>query len=250
MCVYRSRSELAARAAEELRHSRHRVRLAFGSMGRARGGLEAHTLATGLSGGKLQNLNEIWALAQPPGWPAPDWVVAIDDDIVLPERFLDRFLAVCEAFHLKLAQPAQTRRSHAAWRVTRRRAGSLARETRFVEIGPVTAFAREAARELVPFPDLRYGWGLDSHWGALADERGWRLGVVDAVPVRHEHRPVSADYPHAEAVAEARRFLAGRPHLRAEQAQETLRVHRDPPGGRPRGRRGRGRRRDGGEAQA
>ena len=77
-------------------------------------------------------------------------------------------------------------RSHAAWRVTRRRPLSLARRTDFVEIGPVTIFSRRAAAELTPFPELRFGWGLDNHWGALARERGWRLGILDALPVRHE----------------------------------------------------------------
>ena len=99
---------------------------------------------------------------------------------------------VCEAFELDLAQPAQTLRSHSAWKVTRRRPASLVRETRFVEIGPVTAFGRAAAAELLPFPELRYGWGLDLHWAALAAERGWRLGVVDALPVRHEFGLVAA----------------------------------------------------------
>ena len=97
-------------------------------------------------------------------------------------RFLDRFVAVLEAFGLDLAQPAQTLRSHSAWKVTRRRPASLVRETRFVEIGPVTAFSRRAAAELLPFPELRYGWGLDLHWAAVAGRRGWRLGVVDALP--------------------------------------------------------------------
>ena len=40
----------------------------------------------------------------------------------------------------------------------------------------------------MPFPPLRMGWGLDSHWAALARENGWRLGVVDATPIRHESR--------------------------------------------------------------
>ena len=57
-----------------------------------------------------------------------------------------------------------------------------------VEIGPLTAFHRSVAAELLPFPPLRMGWGLDAHWGGLAQERGWRLGVVDATPIRHEPR--------------------------------------------------------------
>jgi hypothetical protein len=155
-----------------------------------------------------------------------DWILAVDDDLALPPRFLDRFVALCEHFALDLAQPAQTLRSHSAWRVTRRRPASLVRETRFVEIGPLTAFGRRAAPELLPFPELRYGWGLDLHWAALAEQRGWRLGVVDATPVRHESATVGSAYPRAEAEAEATDFLASRPHLPASRAGELVAAHR------------------------
>jgi hypothetical protein len=155
-----------------------------------------------------------------------DWLLAVDDDVRLPGRFLDRFIALCERFGLDLAQPAQTLRSHSAWKVARRRPLSLVRETRFVEIGPVTAFGRRARTELVPFPELRFGWGLDLHWAALAAERGWRLGVVDAVPVRHEAGLVAATYARTDAVEEAARFLAERPYLPAASAGDIVAVHR------------------------
>jgi len=151
-----------------------------------------------------------------------DWIVVADDDVELPHRFLDRFLALCERLELDLAQPAQTARSHAAWRVTRRRPLSLARRTSYVEIGPITAFSARAAGELLPFPELRFGWGLDNHWSAVARERGWGLGVVDALPVRHEWQPVASSYRHDEAIAEARGFLAERPYVPAHEAQRTL----------------------------
>ena len=51
-----------------------------------------------------------------------------------------------------------------------------------------------AAAELLPFPELRFGWGLDLHWAALAGRHGWRLGIVDALPVRHESALVGATY--------------------------------------------------------
>jgi hypothetical protein len=155
-----------------------------------------------------------------------DWILAVDDDLLLPPRFLDRFIALCERFALDLAQPAQTLRSHSAWQVTRRRPASLVRETRFVEIGPLTAFGRRAAADLLPFPELRFGWGLDLHWAALAEQRGWRVGVVDATPVRHESATVGSAYPRAEAEAEAADFLASRPHLPASRAAEVVAVHR------------------------
>lgn len=199
--VHRGDAGLIERAAAQLRATRrHGVRIVLGSTER-------------LAGGKFQNLN---VLIEEAGGPA-DWTLVIDDDVELPPRFLDRFVGVCEHAGLQLAQPAQTLRSHAAWPVCRRRAGGLVRETPFVEIGPVTGFAAAAAGELMPFPDLRFGWGLDLHWAAVARERGWRLGIVDALPVRHERAPVASAYAAEDAIAEARRFLAGRPYVHAEE---------------------------------
>ena len=220
--IYRAGS-LLPRALEQLRSGRHEVRLALGAIEAADPRLAEHTVADGLAGGKFENLNRVLAAA--PAGDA-DWVLVIDDDLRLPSRFLDRFLALCELFRLDLAQPAQTLRSHSAWRVTRRRPASLVRETRFVEIGPLTAFARRAAADLLPFPELRFGWGLDLHWAALAAERGWRLGVVDATPVRHEAATVGSAYPRADAEAEAEGFLAGRPYLPATRAGDVIAVHR------------------------
>jgi hypothetical protein len=226
--VYRIGSLMPA-ALGPLRSERHRVTVAFGSLAdEPEDGLAEATVATGLGAGKFENLNALLA-ASAPARP-PDWTIVVDDDVALPPSFLDLFLGVCEAFALDLAQPAQTLRSHSAWKVTRRRPAALARRTRFVEIGPVTAFRREPATELLPFPELRFGWGLDLHWAALAAERGWRLGVVDAVPVRHEARTVAAGYPRDEAEEEAARFLSERPYLPSERAGDTLAVHRRAPG--------------------
>jgi GT2 family glycosyltransferase len=202
------RRELAAAIRAELAASRHQV--------------ELHTCAPG-GRGKFENLNLLLA-KHPPG--GHDWLLVIDDDVELPHGFLDRFLFLCERFSLSLAQPAHRLDSHAAWAVTRRRAASVVRETRFVEIGPVTAFARETFPVLLPFPDLRMGWGLDVHWAALAREHGWRCGVVDAVSIRHRAAPAAADYPREQAVAEAREFLAERPYVSADEAQRTLTTHR------------------------
>lgn len=218
--IYRPGGGLLAEALDRLTSERHDVRLAFGATEAAEPALAPQTVATELGGGKFPNLNAVLAGAD------PDWLVVVDDDVRLPPRFLDRFVALCEHFGLELAQPAQTLASHAAWERQRRRPLSLVRETRFVEIGPVTALARAAQAALLPFPDLRYGWGLDLAWGALAREHGWRVGVVDATAVRHEQAAVAAAYSSQAAIEEARRFLAGRRFLTATEAAETLASHR------------------------
>jgi GT2 family glycosyltransferase len=202
------RRALAAAIGEELLRSRHDV--------------ELHTADAG-GRGKFENLNRLLALHPADGH---DWLLVIDDDVELSRGFLDRFLFLCERFSLALAQPAHRLHSHAAWPVTRRRAGSAVRETSFVEIGPVTAFASRTFPVLLPFPQLRMGWGLDVHWAALAREHGWRCGVLDAVSIRHRVAPAGAAYERDAAVAEARAFLSGRPYLSAEEAARTVTTHR------------------------
>jgi GT2 family glycosyltransferase len=172
---------------------------------------------------KFENLNAL--LADHP-LADRDWLLVVDDDVALPRGFLDAFLCAAERAGFRLAQPAHRLHSHAAWPVTRRRPGATARETTFVEIGPVTAFHRDTFDVLLPFPEgVRMGWGLDVHWAAVAREHGWPIGVVDATPIGHTQAPAASGYSRDAAVQEARAFLEGRPYVRRDEVR-TLAVHR------------------------
>lgn len=195
-------------AFDELSRSRHEIEVAG---------------ATAQGRGKWENID---ALLQSHPAAGHDWLLVVDDDVRLPGGFLDAFVFLAERFELRIVQPAHRARSHAAWAVTRRRPGSVARETMFVESGPVVGFQRDTFEVLVPFPPLRAGWGLDLHWSALARQRGWKLGVLDAVPVTHGLRRIAAAYDKSEAIEEGRRFLAGKPYVRAADAQRSLVTHR------------------------
>jgi hypothetical protein len=195
-------------AQAELERSHHHVRFVSGPVG---------------DRGKFQNLNALLAEHSAAG---SDWLLVLDDDVVLPRGFLDVFVFVAERFDLALAQPAHRWRSHAAWAVTRRRPATVARETRFVEIGPVCGLRADTFADLLPFPPLRFGWGLDANWSAVAVQRGWRMGVIDAVAVDHGLRRIAASYDRGAALAEARGFLADRPYTRAAEAQRTVATHR------------------------
>jgi hypothetical protein len=196
---------------DELRASRHIVRVAAGS-------------TEELPGGKFENLSTLLTDQEP-----ADWTIVVDDDVCLPRHFLDGFVALAEAFEFQLVQPAQTLASHAAWVSARRVPFSVARRTNFVEIGPVTVFSRTAAAKLLPFPQLKMGWGLDLHWGALAEQHGWKLGVIDALPVRHEDRRVGGAYSSDDATAEAQQFLTGKPYVQAAEAGRTIEEYRTVP---------------------
>ena len=209
-----------ARAVAVLRASPHRVAFALGALGGRDPALARETALDGLEGaGKFENLNALLAAA---GDAPRDWTLVVDDDVVLPRGFLAEFIACAEGCGLQLAQPAHRHASHAAWPVTRRARGTLARRTRLVEIGPVTAFHASVAGDLLPFPPLRMGWGLDAHWGGLALERGWRLGVVDATPIRHHTRRPASHYDREAAIAELADFLHDKPHIDRKAAGEVV----------------------------
>jgi hypothetical protein len=199
---------LMAGARAELERTRHTVRFDTTPAGER---------------GKFENLNGLLARHQLDGY---DWVLVVDDDVRLPRGFLDVFVFLAERFELRLAQPAHRALSHAAWPITRRRMGSLVRETAYVEIGPVVGFQAATFEVLLPFPELRAGWGLDAHWAALAQSHRWRMGIIDAIAVGHRLRQIAGSYKREEAIAEGRRFLADRPYLNASESQRTLVTHR------------------------
>jgi GT2 family glycosyltransferase len=173
--------------------------------------------------GKFENLDALLERVPVDGF---DWLLLVDDDVVLPRGFLDAFVFLAERFDLAMAQPAHCWRSHAAWNVTRRRPFSLVRETAFVEIGPLCALRSQTFETLLPFPPLQFGWGLDAHWSAVARSRGWRQGVIDATPIRHGLRRIASSYDPADAIGEGREFLADRPYTPAAQANHTIVTHR------------------------
>jgi hypothetical protein len=200
----REHAAVTARLRRELKRSRHDV--------------DVRIVAPPPAAGKWHNVNAALRAHPPAG---ADWLLLIDDDVVLPRGFVDLFLLAAERAGLRLAQPAHAFASHAAWPVTRRRPGLMARRTRFVEIGPVSALHADTFATLLPFPELQMGWGLDAHWSAVAADAGIPLGIVDVTPVRHL-RPVASAYPRADAIAEAEAFLAGRPYVTRAEAAEVL----------------------------
>jgi hypothetical protein len=220
--IYRDAEPLRT-AVAELRASRHDVVVNLGAMGDVPAEMRADTGAGHLTAGKFQNLNVLVR-----DLPAVDWLVIIDDDVVLPRGFLDLAIEVCERLDLALAQPAQTRFSNANWIVAKRRLLSVARTTRFVEIGPVTLVRADAARLLLPFPaDLRWGWGLDFQWAKLMEDAALRMGVIDAAAVVHASRKVASTYSWDAAQEEGREFLRGVDHLPNDVAKgRGLRTYR------------------------
>ncbi len=158
---------------------------------------------------------------------AYDFVLLLDDDIQLPERFVDQFLALQTRHDFTLAQPARTPNSCIDHAIVRQVPGVMARRTRFVEVGPVVSMRRDIAKLLLPLDERSpMGWGLDFVWPVIVERHHLRMGIIDDVPIEHSVRPAVAHYAHEEASAAMENYLAQVPHFSPEEAFQVIEVYR------------------------
>lgn len=148
-----------------------------------------------------------------------DYVLICDDDILLPENFLDNFLGLQQKYDFSLAQPARTHNSYTDHPIVEQFEGLKARRTRFVEIGPVLSIRRDAYPVLLPFDETAHmGWGYDFVWPYLIGKSGLRMGIIDATPLDHSMRKPVQNYNYDEANSAMQKYLSRTPHLSREEA--------------------------------
>ena len=159
---------------------------------------------------KYELLNELLAGADA---KRADFLVLVDDDILLPIGFFDEFLAMQRTLGFAIAQPARTAGSWIDLPIVERHPGLAARRTLFVEQGPVISFARPALDFVLPF-DLTspMGWGFENLWSLEVERRGLAMGILDRLPVDHSLRKPVANYSWHEADAGRSRLFASRAH--------------------------------------
>lgn len=152
-------------------------------------------------------------------WRLYDYVIICDDDIQLPPAFIDRFLSLQERFGFALAQPARTHNSYIDHPITEQSDDLLARETRFVEIGPLTSIRADMMHLIAPFDERApMGWGLDFVWPYIAGQKGLPIGIVDATPVDHSMRPPVSSYDGTSTRTRMQSFLNANAHLEKDDA--------------------------------
>lgn len=170
-------------------------------------------------GGRLDLLNRLIATMEP---SSRETLVVADDDIAFFVGDLPRLLHVGRWLGLDLFQPAHSRRSGHSFQFTRKRWLLVGRRTTFVEQGPLVVLSARAQRMILPFPaDFGMGWGVEVAWSQLASTL--RLGIVDAVAVRHRRR--SATYDRGPERQRLQAELAKVGATRAQQIQQDLCRH-------------------------
>lgn len=154
-----------------------------------------------------------------------DYVLVVDDDIALPRGFVEDFIGLQHDLGFSIAQPARTLNSYSSHPIVEQQLGVLARQTLFVEVGPVVSFHKDVFNQVFPF-DLTspMGWGYGYVWPKLLSQRGLKMGIVDATPVEHSLRPPVANYDWEQADRERTALLGRHDHLPREQCFTVLDV--------------------------
>lgn len=155
-----------------------------------------------------------------------DYIFIVDDDVLLPNGFLDDYIDLVEELDFCLSQPARAWYSLISHAITKRDPRCMARETRFVEIGPLICVRCDAFGLMFPVPEeSRMGWGLDLIWAHRLCSEGKKLGIVDALPIDHSIRPIASSYGYEVARKEMNRLLEVHPHLSWKESMQTVQHH-------------------------
>lgn len=156
------------------------------------------------------------------------FVLVCDDDITVPDGFIDLFLEQQTRYNFALAQPARTHNSYLDHAIVEVVDDLAARQTRFVEIGPIFSIRHDAFSVLLPFDEQApMGWGLDFVWPVILESAGLKMGIIDAVLADHSLRKPFTQYDGDKALNEMQLFLKDRPHLEPHEAFVVLNEFRD-----------------------
>jgi hypothetical protein len=143
-----------------------------------------------------------------------DAMFVLDDDVMLPQHFLDRYLRLASQYKFALSQPARTFDSYIDHSFTMQMPGLVARSTRFVEIGPVFCIDRDAFELILPFDATSpMGWGLDFVWPVRIEKSGKRMGIIDALPVSHSLRKPVTNYSREPVELDANKLFSENDYL-------------------------------------
>lgn len=143
-----------------------------------------------------------------------DYILFTDDDIVVERGFIDKYFFFQSLTGFSLAQPARTIFSELSHRITKIKPGSIARETRFVEIGPLFSMEKAIYSDLLPFDESSpMGWGYDFVWPVIIIKKGLTMGIIDGVPVNHSIRPNRILYSGSMVEAQMNEYLSKNTHL-------------------------------------
>ncbi len=188
LCIYRNRNEVTVKCLVD-QARRRGMHIALWALDKPIADLSPFTVGRG-PGLRMDLLNHLWDTMSP---LAVDQLVIVDDDIVFTHGSLSQLQSAASYCEFGIAQPAHHETSLCSYEITRRRNYTLARQTTFVEPGPIFVVSQPWIKHVMPFPkDFGMGWGLWLGWQNL-QKHGCKLGILDCLSVKHLS-PVASEY--------------------------------------------------------
>lgn len=154
--------------------------------------LETNTIGCG-PGTRFTNFNRLYH-SKPVREDA--WVVLADDDFLFVRGSLARTINLMKQANFALAQPGQSVLGWWTSLFNIARPLLVARDTNYVEQGPLVIASPEFAKQILPLPESDgMGWGIEAEW-YRKKEYGVRFGIIDDCRIVHWKRNAT-DYDSA-----------------------------------------------------
>lgn len=138
-------------------------------------------------GSKFQNLHHAY-LQSPEVFAPYDYVLVMDDDVIIEADAIDRLFALSRALDLWVCQPAFSRRGKISWPITKAHPSCRYRFTNFVEMTCPLFRQDKLAAFMQVYDPVLVGFGMD--WWFLntmrPDLRG-RVAVIDEIMCINPH---------------------------------------------------------------
>ena len=165
--------------------------------------LAGHTVGSG-PGTRFAHFNFLY---RSKGIEEAAWVVLADDDALFVKGSLTETIALMDRAGFALAQPSHSVLGWWTSLFNVARPFSLARDTNYVEQGPIVIVESSFATEILPLPeDNDMGWGIEAEWYKAKQGR-FRIGVIDACRVAHWNRNATS-YPVGPEMDSMKKRLA------------------------------------------
>jgi hypothetical protein len=188
LMVYRTKNAQLVKALLRQVNSNADVRL--WALGEIAPELADQTIGSGL-GARFSNFNKLYN-AKP--IQEGSWVVLADDDVLFVRGSLTRTIGIMKLAGLSLAQPSQSILGWWTSLFNVARPFLVARDTNYVEQGPLLVVDPLFAKLILPLPEENdMSWGIEAEW-YRAKEGRYRIGVIDDCRVVHWGRNATT-YP-------------------------------------------------------
>jgi hypothetical protein len=122
------------------------------------------------------------------------WLVIADDDIVFVKGDLFKTIGLMKDAGFSLAQPGQSLLGWWTNLFNVSRPFVIARDTNFVEQGPLVVADSSFLKLMLPLPEgADMGWGIEAEWNRIKEGR-FRIGIIDECRIVH-WRENAQSYP-------------------------------------------------------